>query len=178
MPVLAMLGGCGQRGWHLPAFLTPSWSVAGYVFFRVMKSLIMQPIFLDEVSCLHIDSCTYKYCEFLHGFISLVSNSTITANLLHFQSSENVFPGARCLAKSIPREFQELLFFVAIFADVCTHPPSCTLSQMKGPHPFRRIRENRCQFCSAHRGCVWSQPLTVPGPGTAQLCAGECVSKW
>lgn len=109
-----------------------------------MKSLIMQPIFLDEVSCLHIDSCKYKYCEFLHDFISLASNSTIKANFLDFQSSKNVFPGARCLAKSIPREFQELLFSVATFADVCTHPPSCTVSPMKGPHPLRRIREKRC----------------------------------
>lgn len=88
----------------------------------------MQPIFLDEASCLHVDSYAYKYCEFLHGFISLASNSTITANLLDFQSSENVFPGARCLAKNTPKEFLELLFSVATFADVCTHPPSCERS--------------------------------------------------
>lgn len=101
----------------------------GCMCFRVMKSIIMQPIFLDEASCLHIDSCAYKYCEFPHGFISLANNSTITANLLDFQSSKNIFPGARCLAKkSIPKEFQELLFSVATFADVCTHPPSCEAS--------------------------------------------------
>lgn len=73
----------------------------GCVCFRVMKSIIMQPIFLDEASCLHVDSCAYKYCEFPHGFISLASNSTITANLLDFQSSKNIFPGARCLAKKV-----------------------------------------------------------------------------
>lgn len=122
------LCGLGRRGWYLPALPTPSCSVTGCVRFAVMKSIIMQPVFLDEASCLHIDSYAYKYCEFLHGFISLASNSTITANLLDFQSSKNIFPGARCLAKNIPREFQELLFSVATFADVCTHPPSCEAS--------------------------------------------------
>lgn len=114
----------------------------------------MQPIFLDGASCLHIDSYAYKYCEFLHGFISLASNSTITANLLDFQSSENIFPGARCLAKNIPKEFQELLFSVATFADVCTHPPSCKASGMKGLHPFRKADENRRKSCTAHLGCT------------------------
>lgn len=92
----------------------------------------MQPVFLDEASCLHIDSYTYKFCGFLHGFISLASNSTVTANL-DFQSSENVFPGAGCLAKNIPKEFQELLFSVATFADVCTHPPSCRKTDKNRP---------------------------------------------
>lgn len=108
------LGGWGTAAPGLPAWPceerlipaaspAPSCSVTGCTCFRVMKSIIMQPIFLDEASCLRIDSYAYKYCEFLHGFISLASNSTITANLLDFQSSANVFPGARCLAKILPK---------------------------------------------------------------------------
>lgn len=96
-------GGCGKSGGYLLVLPTPSCSITGCVCFRVMKSIIMQPIFLDEASCLHIDSCAYKYCEFPHGFISLASNSTITTNLLDFQSSKNIFPGARCHSKIFPK---------------------------------------------------------------------------
>lgn len=133
----------------------------------------MQPIFLDEASCLYIDSYTYKYCEFLHGFISLASNSTITANLLDFQSSKNIFPGARCLAKNIPKEFQELLFSIATFADVCTHPPSCEASRMEGLRPFRKTDENRL-YCKLRLHLQSASHCTR----TAQLCPEERMKKW
>ncbi|KAM6337476.1 multivesicular body subunit 12B isoform 2-T4 [Alca torda] len=99
------------------------------------------------------------------------SNSTITANLLDFQSSENTFPGARCLAKTIPKEFQELLFSDATFADVCTHPPRCEVSRRKGLHPFRKTDGNRRKSHTAHSGCSWSRTSprrgARPGPGSA-----------
>lgn len=137
-----------------------SCSGAGCVCSSVMKSMIMQPIFLDEASCLHIESYTYKYCEFRRGFISLASNSTITANLLDIQSSQNIFPGARCLAKNTPKEFQELLFSVTTFGDVCTHPPSCR--QLN----FRTLP---CQENDGIRCRSWTAPelLLLPQDGRA-----------
>lgn len=137
-----------------------SCSVAGCVRSSVMKSMIMQSIFLDEASCLHIESYTYKYCEFRHGFISLASNSTITANLLDIQSSQNILPGARCLAKNIPKEFQELLFSVTTFADVCSHPPSCRQLNVR-TLPCQKNDGNRCKS--------WTTPelLSLAQDGTA-----------
>lgn len=151
--------GPGMRGQDL-LLSHSSCSEAGCVRSSVMKSMIMQPVFLDEASCLHIESYTYKYCEFQHGFISLASNSTITANLLDIQSSQNILPGARCLAKNIPKEFQELLFSVTTFADVCIHPPSCR--QLN----FRTLP---CQENDGNRCKSWTAPalLSFPQDGTA-----------
>lgn len=61
---------------------------------RATRSLIRQPVFLDEASCLRTDRDAYKYCEFLCSFISLASNSSIKANVLDFQGRERwVSPG-------------------------------------------------------------------------------------